>query len=87
MSYKELLQNFDDRFQVGNEMINNGMKKVKILLYILTLGFITPIGIIVGLVLTLDAETALDPTQSVAVGVLQVDQIRFSIFSERPKLD
>jgi zinc transporter ZupT len=53
-------------------MVNNGMKKTKILLYILTLGFITPIGIIVGLVLTLDAESSPDLTQSVAVGVLQV---------------
>ena len=64
--------------QVGNEMVNNGMKRTKILLYILTLGFITPIGIIVGLVLTLDAETALDPTQSVAVGVLQVGHFQTS---------
>ena len=48
------------------------MTRTKILFYILTLGFITPIGIIVGMVLTLDAETALDPTQSIAVGVLQV---------------
>ena len=53
-------------------MVNNGMTRTKILFYILTLGFITPIGIIVGMVLTLDAETALDPTQSIAVGVLQV---------------
>jgi hypothetical protein len=53
-------------------MVNNGMKRAKILLYILTLGFITPIGIIVGMVLTLQAENAADTTQSMAVGVLQV---------------
>ena len=58
--------------QVGNEMVNNGMAKMKIFLYILTLGVITPIGIIVGMVLTLDAEEAVDAPQSVAVGVLQV---------------
>jgi zinc transporter ZupT len=56
-------------------MVNNGMTKKKILGYILTLGLITPIGIIVGLVLTYDAESALDPTKSMAVGVLQVPHI------------
>ena len=62
-------------------MINNGMKRTKILLYILTLGFITPIGIIVGMVLTLDSsDSASDPTQSVAVGVLQVGQIQVVVF-------
>jgi hypothetical protein len=53
-------------------MINNGMAKMKIFLYILTLGVITPIGIIVGMVLTLDTNEAVDAPQSVAVGVLQV---------------
>jgi hypothetical protein len=53
-------------------MINNGMAKLKIFLYILTLGVITPIGIIVGMVLTLDTDEAVDAPQSVAVGVLQV---------------
>lgn len=53
-------------------MVNNKMTKCKILLYILTLGAITPIGTIVGMVLTYEAETAADATQSMAVGVLQV---------------
>ena len=53
-------------------MVNNKMTKCKIILYILTLGAITPIGTIVGMVLTYEAETAADATQSMAVGVLQV---------------
>ena len=58
--------------QVGNEMVNNGMARVKILLYILTLGFITPIGTIVGIVLTLNSSDAVGEPQSIVVGVLQV---------------
>ena len=64
-------------------MVNNGMKRAKILFYILTLGFITPIGIIVGMVLTLQAENAVDTTQSMAVGVLQVT---FACLSVRPSV-
>ena len=53
-------------------MVNNGMARVKILLYILTLGFITPIGTIVGIVLTLNSSDAVGEPQSSVVGVLQV---------------
>ena len=53
-------------------MVNNGMARVKILLYILTLGFITPIGTIVGIVLTLNSSDAVGEPQSIVVGVLQV---------------
>jgi zinc transporter ZupT len=54
-------------------MVNNGMARVKILLYILTLGFITPIGTIVGIVLTLNSSEAVGQPQSIVVGVLQVN--------------
>jgi len=57
---------FQIRKQVGNEMVNNGIKKCQIISYMLTLGLVTPIGIIIGIVLT-----SSDSSQTLVVGVMQ----------------
>jgi predicted N-acetyltransferase YhbS len=61
-------------------MVSNKLSKKKILFFILTLGAITPIGTVVGMVLTHEAEVASETTQSMAVGVLQVSFFRRPFF-------
>jgi zinc transporter 1/2/3 len=58
-------------FCVGMEMFNGGIKKLHIITYFLILGIITPIGIIIGIVVTEHAGEGGDGTQTLVIGVLQ----------------
>jgi len=57
-------------FCVGMEMFNGGIKKLHIIIYFLILGIITPIGIIIGIVVTEHAGEG-DGTQTLIIGILQ----------------
>ena len=57
-------------FCVGMEMFNGGIKKLHIIIYFLMLGIITPIGIIIGIVVTEHAGEG-DGTQTLIIGILQ----------------
>ena len=48
-------------------MVTNGIKKCQIVSYMITLGLVTPIGIIIGIVLTSSSSS-----QTAVVGVMQV---------------
>ena len=48
-------------------MVSNGIKKRQIISYMITLGLVTPIGIIIGIVLTSSSES-----QDLVVAVMQV---------------
>ena len=58
-------------FCVGMEMFNGGIKKLHIITYFLILGIITPVGIIIGIVVTEHAGEGGDGTQTMVIGVLQ----------------
>ena len=58
-------------FCVGMEMFNGGIKKLHIIIYFLILGIITPIGIIIGIVVTEHAGEGGDGTQTLIIGILQ----------------
>lgn len=62
--------NYPQIFQVGNEMVSNGLKKCEIISYMLTLGIVTPIGITIGIVLTSNGDSESD-SQILTVGILQ----------------
>lgn len=51
-------------------MVSNGIKKCQIIGYMITLGMVTPIGITIGIVLTLQSG-AESESQTLIVGVLQ----------------
>ena len=53
------------------EMFNGGIKKLHIITYFLILGIITPVGIIIGIVVTEHAGEGGDGTQTMVIGVLQ----------------
>jgi len=57
-------------FCVGMEMFNGGIRKLHIIIYFLILGIITPIGIIIGIVVTEHAGEG-DGTQTLIIGILQ----------------
>jgi hypothetical protein len=54
-------------------MVNNGIKKCQIISYMITLGLVTPIGIIIGILLTESSSS-----QTLVVGVMQ--GLDFTIF-------
>lgn len=58
-------------FCVGMEMFNGGIRKLHIIAYFLILGIITPIGIIIGIVVTEHAGEGGDGTHTLVIGVLQ----------------
>jgi zinc transporter ZupT len=51
-------------------MVSNGIKKCQIVTYMVTLGLVTPIGIIIGIVLTSSASS-----ETLVVGVMQVSGV------------
>jgi len=51
-------------------MVRNGLRKCEIITYMLTLGFVTPIGITIGIVLTSTGDSQSD-SQILTVGLLQ----------------
>jgi len=53
------------------EMFNGGIRKLHIIAYFLILGIITPIGIIIGIVVTEHAGEGGDGTHTLVIGVLQ----------------
>ena len=57
-------------FCIGMEMYNGGIKKWNIVMYFLILGIITPIGIVIGMIVTYHAGGG-DGAQTIAIGVLQ----------------
>ena len=58
-------------FCVGMEMFNVGLKRLHIIAYFLILGIISPIGIVIGIVLTQHAGEGNSGTQSLVIGLLQ----------------
>jgi hypothetical protein len=51
-----IANNLDD-FQVGNEMVGNGIKRCQMITYMVTLAAVTPIGMIIGIILTIHVDT------------------------------
>ena len=58
-------------FCVGMEMFNMGIKKLHIIAYFISLGIISSVGIIIGIVLTLNANEASSDTHNLIIGILQ----------------
>ncbi len=52
-------------------MVANGLKKCEIILYMVTLGIVTPIGITIGILLTSTSGDSQSSSQILVVGVLQ----------------
>jgi len=52
-------------------MVSNGLKKCEIILYMVTLGIVTPIGITIGIVLTVSSGESQTSSEVLVVGVLQ----------------
>ena len=58
-------------FCVGMEMVNGGIKKLHILIYFCIMSLSTPIGIIIGMVITEHAGENGDSTKTWVIGILQ----------------
>ena len=58
-------------FCVGMEMFNMGIKKLHIIAYFISLGIVSSVGIIIGIVLTLHANEASSDTHNLIIGILQ----------------
>ena len=58
-------------FCVGTDMISSGVKKVKIIVYMIVLSINTPIGILIGILVTIHMENATGQ-HVLLIGVLQV---------------
>ena len=58
-------------FCVGMEMFNGGMRKLHIIIYFIVLAIVTPIGIIIGMVVTEHAGEGNDQTKTLVIGILQ----------------
>ena len=58
-------------FCVGMEMFNVGIKKLHIIAYFMSLGIVSSVGIIIGIVLTLHANEANSDTNNMIIGLLQ----------------
>ncbi len=50
------IANILDDFQVGNEMVANGIKRCQMITYMVTLAAVTPIGMIIGIILTIHVD-------------------------------
>ena len=80
-------------FCVGMEMFNGGMRKLHIIIYFIVLGLVTPIGIIIGMVVTVHAGEGGDGTKTLVIGILQglaggtLLYITFFEVLDREKLD
>jgi len=57
-------------FCIGTEMVSNGTRKSRIVTYMVVLSMVTPLGVVMGLVLTLHAQTETG-AHVLLVGVLQ----------------
>ena len=57
-------------FCVGTDMISSGVKKIKIIIYMIVLSINTPIGILIGIIVTIHTEHA-SPTHVFIIGLLQ----------------
>ena len=57
-------------FCVGTDMISSGVKKIKIIIYIIFLSINTPIGILIGVIVTIHVEEA-SAQHIFLIGVLQ----------------
>ena len=64
-------------FCVGTDMISSGLKKIKIIIYIVVLSLNTPLGILIGILVTLHMEDATGG-HILLIGVLQVCKYFFS---------
>ena len=58
-------------FCVGTDMISSGVKKVKMIVYMIVLSINTPIGILIGILVTIHMENATGQ-HVLLIGVLQV---------------
>ena len=58
-------------FCVGMEMFNMGIKMLHIIIYFISLGIVSSVGIIIGIVLTLHANEASSDAQNLIIGILQ----------------
>ena len=74
-------------------MFNGGMRKLHIIIYFIVLGLVTPIGIIIGMVVTEHAGEGGDGTKTLVIGILQglaggtLLYITFYEVLDREKLD
>ena len=57
-------------FCVGTDMISSGVKKIKIVIYMIVLSLNTPIGILIGIIVTMHMEQA-SGQHVLIIGVLQ----------------
>ena len=57
-------------FCVGTDMISSGVKKIKIVIYMIVLSINTPIGILIGIIVTMHIEHA-SGQHILIIGVLQ----------------
>lgn len=57
-------------FCIGTEMISVGTKKLQILFYMITLALVTPLGIIIGMIVT-EYVNGQSGVQTLVIGVLQ----------------
>ncbi len=51
--------------QVGNEMVANGIKRCQMISYMVTLAAVTPIGMIIGIILTIHVDAQSGPMSRV----------------------
>ena len=58
-------------FCVGTDMISSGVKKIKMIVYMIVLSINTPIGILIGILVTIHMENATGQ-HVLLIGVLQV---------------
>ena len=45
-------------FCIGTEMISSGTKRLKIVIYMVVLSIVTPIGVLIGIIVTVHIEQA-----------------------------
>ena len=58
-------------FCVGTDMLTSGVKKMKLIVYMIILSLNTPIGILIGIIVTLHQESEDSGSHVLAIGVLQ----------------
>ncbi len=57
-------------FCIGTEMIAMGTKRLQIIFYMFTLAFVTPLGVVIGMIIT-EYVTGQSSTQATVIGLLQ----------------
>merc|ERR1712008_59967 len=58
-------------FSIGAEMLTSGTKRLQIIFYMITLAFVTPLGVIIGMVITEYVDTDSSANQFFIIGLLQ----------------